>query len=179
MASSRDAFVCTRSLPNATALSTEAVAGYLNQRRRFGGIELNSQILMALVDQKYHSVDVGRDQFSSVAAWHSLQDEVGLFPSAKGTMWPVQFGHLFGYGAGYYSYLFDRTLARRIWQSCFEGNPLDRSQGQTFRDNLLRWGGGRDPWQCVASVLGGEDGSRIAEGDEHAMRTVGDWGIET
>ncbi|KAI8636919.1 hypothetical protein BD408DRAFT_376091 [Parasitella parasitica] len=160
------------------SVSPDGVQAFLEQRKRFSGIEINSQILMALVDQRYHSSQVGDHQFSSVAEWHKLQDQVGLFPSVPGTMWPVQFGHLFGYGSNYYSYLFDRTLARRVWETSFKSNPLDREKGQAFRDNLLKWGGARDPWQCIADVLGGEDGSKIVHGDEEAMRTVGDWGID-
>jgi intermediate peptidase len=159
-------------------VSPDAVQAFLKQRKRFSGIEVNSQILMALVDQQYHGAKAGNPQFSSVKAWHQLQDQVGLFPSVPGTMWPVQFGHLFGYGSNYYSYLFDRTLARRVWESSFKANPLDREKGQAFRDNLLKWGGARDPWHCVADVLGGEDGAKIVNGDEEAMRTVGDWGID-
>ncbi|KAI8142203.1 peptidase family M3-domain-containing protein [Fennellomyces sp. T-0311] len=161
-----------------SAPSASTIQAYLKQRRRFNGIETNSQILMALLDQEYHSIDASDQTFSSIKAWHSLQDDVGLFPSVPGTMWPVQFGHLFGYGAGYYSYLFDRTLARRIWQKCFLQDPLSRVQGLAFRDKLLKWGGARDPWQCVADVLGEEDAERIASGDEESMRTVGDWGID-
>ncbi|KAI9007930.1 hypothetical protein CLU79DRAFT_777608 [Phycomyces nitens] len=157
--------------------SQEAVNAHLKQRRNFSGIEVNSQILMAMLDQRYHSEAAMDPRFSSVQIWHELQNANGLFPSVPGTMWPVQFGHLFGYGAGYYSYLFDRTLARRVWEKCFEKNPLDREKGLAFRDNLLKWGGARDPWECVADVLGGEDGARIAAGDKEAMRTVGDWGI--
>ncbi|KAG0171475.1 Mitochondrial intermediate peptidase [Apophysomyces sp. BC1034] len=159
------------------ALSPEAVQAYLRQKRRFSAIEVNSQILMALLDQQYHSTKAMGPKFSSAATWYSIQDRFGLFPSVPGTMWPVQFGHLFGYGAGYYSYLFDRTLARRVWEKCFEKNPLDQEKGLAFRDNLLKWGGARDPWKCVAEVLGDEDGERIAKGDENAMRVVGDWGI--
>ncbi|CAO0790864.1 unnamed protein product [Mucor circinelloides] len=160
------------------SVSSDAVQAFLKQRKRFSGIEVNSQILMALVDQRYHSSEVDHPRFSSVTEWHQLQDQVGLFPSVPGTMWPVQFGHLFGYGSNYYSYLFDRTLARRVWETSFNSNPLDREKGQAFRDNLLKWGGARDPWQCIADVLGGEDGSKIVNGDEEAMRTVGDWGID-
>ncbi|OAD71591.1 hypothetical protein PHYBLDRAFT_125851 [Phycomyces blakesleeanus NRRL 1555(-)] len=158
-------------------VSREAVNAHLKQRRNFSGIEVNSQILMAMLDQRYHSEASMDSRFSSVNIWHELQNTNGLFPSVPGTMWPVQFGHLFGYGAGYYSYLFDRTLARRIWERCFEKNPLDREKGLAFRDNLLKWGGARDPWECVADVLDGEDGARIAAGDKEAMQTVGDWGI--
>ncbi|KAI9270626.1 hypothetical protein BDA99DRAFT_502300 [Phascolomyces articulosus] len=164
--------------PTTKAPSASMIQSYLKQRRRFNGIETNSQILMALLDQQYHSTMATERDFSSVKVWHDLQDDVGLFPSVPGTMWPVQFGHLFGYGAGYYSYLFDRTVARRVWQKCFLKDPLNREQGRAFRDKLLQWGGARDPWQCVADVLGEEDAELLASGDEESMRTVGDWGID-
>ncbi|KAI9477844.1 MAG: hypothetical protein EXX96DRAFT_523965 [Benjaminiella poitrasii] len=148
----------------------------LQSRQRFKHLEVNSQILMALVDQAYHSeLDAS---FSSVKKWHDLQDQVGLFPSVQGTMWPVQFGHLFGYGSNYYSYLFDRALAKRIWETSFEQQPFNRERGQIFRDHVLKWGGARDPWQCVADILDGEDGAKLVNGDEEAMKIVGDWGID-
>ncbi|CAI4216716.1 unnamed protein product [Parascedosporium putredinis] len=40
---------------------------------------------------------------------------------------------------------------------------------------LLRWGGSRDPWRCLADTLSDE---RIAAGDEKAMAIVGSWGIK-
>ncbi|KAI7850975.1 hypothetical protein BDC45DRAFT_546392 [Circinella umbellata] len=160
------------------APSAKMIQSYLQQRKRFNGIETNSQIVMALLDQQYHSSMATSRDFSSIKIWHDLQDDVGLFQSVPGTMWPVQFGHLFGYGAGYYSYLFDRTVARRIWQKCFMKDPLNREQGQVFRDKLLQWGGARDSWQCVADVLGEEDAELLTSGDENSMRTVGDWGID-
>ncbi|KAI8341573.1 hypothetical protein BD560DRAFT_450726 [Blakeslea trispora] len=161
-----------------SSIPPHTVDAFLKQRKRFSGIELNSQILMALVDQRYHSARVKQASFSSQAEWHQLQDQVGLFPSIPDTMWPVQFGHLFGYGSNYYSYLFDRTLARRIWETHFKQDPLNRESGQLLRDGLLKWGGARDPWQCVAQVIGGRDGDKIVKGDKEAMRTVGDWGVD-
>ncbi|ORX51316.1 zincin [Hesseltinella vesiculosa] len=173
--------------PDVLALFTDrqdiksSLQSYLQQRQRFSGIEINNQILMSMIDQQYHAAHTSafvHGSFSSVQLWHQLQDKYGSFASVPGTMWPVQFGHLFGYGAGYYSYLFDRTLANRIWNTCFAQSPLDRENGQAFRDRLLQWGGSRDPWESVAHVLGGKDGDLIALGDEKAMSTVGDWGID-
>ncbi|KAI7866777.1 hypothetical protein BDF14DRAFT_1727658 [Spinellus fusiger] len=158
-------------------ISEKDIKAHLQRRKKFSGIEVNSQIIMAMLDQRYHSELASETNFSSVKIWHSLQDEFSAFPSVPRTMWPVQFGHLFGYGAGYYSYLFDQTLAHRVWETCFSENPLDREKGLAFREKLLQWGGAQDPWKCVADVLGGEDGERIAAGDELAMKTVGDWGV--
>ncbi|KAI9254026.1 peptidase family M3-domain-containing protein [Sporodiniella umbellata] len=145
--------------------------------KSFEGIELNAQILMALVDQSYHSSRANSNDFSSVKEWNKLQDSVGLFPSVPKTMWPVQFNHLFGYASNYYSYLLDRTLARKVWES-FKENPLDREKGQAFRDGVLKWGGSRDPWECISSVLSEKDASKIVYGDQEAMKTVGDWGLD-
>ncbi|CAO3629794.1 unnamed protein product [Cunninghamella blakesleeana] len=136
---------------------------------------------MSMVDLQYHSLHMSNFKsgtYSTVNIWHQLQDDIGLFPSVPGTMWPVQFGHLFGYGASYYSYLFDRTLAQKIWKKCFEHDPLNRDMGLKFRDQLLKWGGAKDPWKSIADVLGDEDGEKIVNGNEDSMRTVGDWGID-
>ena len=38
----------------------------------------------------------------------------------------ASFGHLSGYGAGYYSYLFCRVFSANIWHRCFEPDPLNR-----------------------------------------------------
>ncbi|CAM0137348.1 Mitochondrial intermediate peptidase [Umbelopsis sp. WA50703] len=163
---------------NRQPLPYELVKTYLENRKRFSGIDTNYQIVMAQLDQRYHSQIALEKGFSAQKTWHQLQQENGLFGGVENTMWPTQFTHLFGYGSGYYSYLFDRTLARRIWQSCFEKHPLDREGGMRFREQVLRWGGARDPWECVASILDERDAATIVKGDQDAMRQVGDWGID-
>ncbi|KAJ1812126.1 Mitochondrial intermediate peptidase [Coemansia sp. RSA 2599] len=116
-----------------------------------------------------------------------------FFGYVQGTRWQSRFTHLIGYGASYYAYLFDRVLAGQIWSRVFSGDyahipasengapdPLSREAGERFKNEVLRWGGGRDPWQSLASVL---DNGRtrspeleaIAEGNRTAMRTVGSW----
>ena len=46
------------------------------------------------------------------------------------------------------------------------------------REEVLRWGGGRDGWQCIAGALGEKDGV-LAEGGKGAMEKVGRWGVHT
>ncbi|KAL1919691.1 uncharacterized protein VTP21DRAFT_1622 [Calcarisporiella thermophila] len=142
--------------------------------RVFQALDTQSQIIMALLDQSYHGPLASN--FSSTEELHSLQrsPSIGIYPPVEGTRWQAQFGHLFGYGAGYYSYLFDRVLARRIWTRCFEKDPLSREMGERLRDEVLKWGGGRDPWECVGGVLQDEE---VARGDEKSMIRVGEWGV--
>ncbi|KAI9670328.1 MAG: Mitochondrial intermediate peptidase [Alyxoria varia] len=166
--------------------------------------ETEAQILMSVLDQRLHSEDVpGAGAGSDSKDWSSTEVYQSVFsdskfaslPEPRGTSWHGFFGHLNAYGAVYYSYLFDRAIAGKIWSDVFRGSSpsslahgvslsgttkskaLDRESGQRYRDEVLRWGGARDPWRCVAGVLGGSYKERLAEGGDEAMREVGRWGV--
>ncbi|OAK95085.1 mitochondrial intermediate peptidase [Phaeosphaeriaceae sp. SRC1lsM3a] len=146
---------------------------------RSGYTELESQILLAMLDQAYHTSAPSDPNFNSTALYHSIYNSHASVPEPAGTAWQGFFGHLFGYGATYYSYLFDRAIAARIWKGVFdegrEGGSLERANGERYKQEVLRWGGGRDGWECLAGVLGDE---RLRGGGEGAMREVGRWGID-
>ena len=147
----------------------DLMKSHVKARLQFSAMETQSQILMSLLDQLYHSKS---NSFDTTEILYNLQDTVGLFPSVSGTAWQVQFGHLFGYGAGYYSYLFARVLAGKIWKEIFEKDPLNREAGQLFREEVLKWGGSRDPWLCIGKALGDD---RITAGDSKSVSIVGEW----
>ena len=139
---------------------------------------------MALLDQHLHSVHPqDAEKFDSTRINKELTNGMGIFPFVEGTAPQILFGHLFGYGASYYSYLFDRAIAGRLWEEVFESGEgvgkkggLDglRGGGERLKGELLMWGGGRDPWEMVAGVLKDEE---LRSGDERAMRKVGEWGV--
>ncbi|ODQ50016.1 hypothetical protein SAICODRAFT_43416, partial [Saitoella complicata NRRL Y-17804] len=54
------------------------------------------------------------------------------------------------------SYVFDRAIAFKVWKNVFASNPVDRSAGEGFRDDVLRWGGPCNPWTCIEGVLDAE-----------------------
>ncbi|KAI9512530.1 mitochondrial intermediate peptidase [Russula earlei] len=123
----------------------------------------------------YHSRAAMDPSFDSTAALADLHDKRGIVPYVPGTSWQTQFGHLFGYGATYYSYLFDRAIAARVWRELFVHDPLDRGTGERLKKEVLRHGGGEDPWAMLGSLLGDPE---LAGGDERAMREVGRWRIQ-
>lgn len=141
--------------------------------------ELESQILLCMLDQVYHSAAPLAKDFDSTKLYHDVYNAYASVPEPAGTAWQGFFGHLYGYGATYYSYLFDRALAAKIWNDVFQRNgpegSLDRENGELYKNEVLRWGGGRDGWQCLAGVLGDPT---LAEGGERAMQEVGRWGIK-
>jgi intermediate peptidase len=140
--------------------------------------ELESQILLCMLDQAYHSPIAADPNFNSTKVYHDVYNKYASVPEPAGTAWQGFFGHLFGYGATYYSYLFDRALAAKIWKDVFQHNgqqgSLDRENGELYKNEVLKWGGGRDGWQCLAGVLKDE---KLAKGGEEAMAEVGKWGI--
>ncbi|KAK1069267.1 Mitochondrial intermediate peptidase [Friedmanniomyces endolithicus] len=154
--------------------------------RRMQGAEIESQVLLGMLDQEYHSrspltwADGGNGR-ESTKVYQSVWNKYSLVPEPAGTSWQGFFGHLFGYGATYYSYLFDRAIAGKIWRDVFQrvpGGAVDPAAGQVFREEVLRHGGGRDGWRCVAGALGDKSG-RLAEGEKEAMEEVGRWGVHS
>jgi mitochondrial intermediate peptidase len=151
---------------------------------RQGAWSNESQILMSILDQVYHgdgpvqALSSGR--YDSTAAYYNVWNTHGSLGEPWGTSWQGFFGHLHGYGASYYSYLFDTAIARRVWQNVFsegrDGGAVDRRAGERFKEEVLKWGGGRDPWLCLEGLLG--DGKGIlGQGGEEAMLEVGRWGV--
>ncbi|KAF5528386.1 Mitochondrial intermediate peptidase [Colletotrichum aenigma] len=156
------------------------VAERIRLAKRFEGIDTENQILLSLLDQSYHAPEVTEGSFNSTKVYHDLQRQYAQGgPDPPGTCWQGFFGHLHGYGSTYYSYVFDRVLAERVWRVVFkagaDGKALDRANGERLKEKLLKWGGSRDPWQCLADTL---QDDRLAKGDDKAMALVGSWGIK-
>jgi intermediate peptidase len=106
------------------------------------GIFLNSHVL----DQVYHSETAG--SMNSTQVLEQVQNSIHVLPFVKGTAWQVQFSHLFGYGAGYYSYFWSRKWASRIHHQLLHHKHLDewKEVGETLNSEVLGLGGSRNPW---------------------------------
>lgn len=159
-------------------LNYQMVVDRIRQSRRFEGTDNENQILLAMLDQEYHSPRAAGGSFDSTEVYRGIQLEYGNTPvDPPGCRWQGFFGHLFGYGSTYYSYLFDRVLAERVWKEVFSsgqnGAAISRENGEQLKEGLLKWGGSRDPWRCLADALKDD---RVADGDEKAMALVGSWG---
>ncbi|KAK3697610.1 Mitochondrial intermediate peptidase [Vermiconidia calcicola] len=153
--------------------------------RRMAGAEVESQVLLGMLDQQYHSsmpLSWPEGGFGeSTKMYHNVWDKYSSIPEPAGTSWQGFFGHLFGYGATYYSYLFDRAIAGKVWSDVFQrrqAGAVDPEAGHRFREEVLSWGGGRDGWRCVAGALQERDGV-LAEGGKGAMEKVGGWGVHS
>lgn len=146
-------------------------------------------LLNAMLDQAYHSSIPLSPSFDSSAVYHDIQRRHGNWLEPLETRPQSFISHLVGYGGTYYAYLFDGAIARRVWDVVFEsgreGMGINRERGERMKEEVLRWGGSRDPWLCLARVLGDAGacagagagaGAGLEGGGETAMAEVGRWG---
>ncbi|KAL8799756.1 MAG: hypothetical protein Q9182_005662 [Xanthomendoza sp. 2 TL-2023] len=162
-------------------LPYEMVAEQLAIERKGQGVETEHQILLAMLDQAYHS-DLPLSMpggFDSTKVLQDVWDQYGSVREPRETSAQGFFGHLVEYGGMYYSYLFDRAIAGKVWEEVFQGGRNDgavsREGGQRFRHEVLKWGGSRDGWRCLAGLLRDE---RLKDGGLEAMAEVGKWGVK-
>ncbi len=159
-------------------LPYEMVKDILDTQKRGQGLQTETQILYSLLDQAYHSALPFSANFDSSKVFFDIYDKYGSLREPRETTAQGFFGHLVEYGGTYYSYLFDRAIAGRVWNQVFRdgkhGGGVDREAGERFKNEVLKWGGGRNPWACVSAVLGDE---KLKEGGKEAMEEVGRWGV--
>jgi len=159
-------------------LPPHLLARHLEPIHAFRALTTSYQILLSVLDLQYHNQPLSAQPLDTTRIAQECFAEYSLFPPlSKGSPVTLQasFTHLFPYGASYYSYLFDRAIAAKVWKQVFEQDPLSREAGERYLNEVLKWGGGRDGWDCVAGVLGEDD---LRGGGKKAMERVGQWGIE-
>ena len=63
----------------------------------------------------------------------------------------------------------DRAIADKIWQGLL---PKIRGMEKLveYKESVLKWGGTRNPWECLADALGNDE---LNQGDSRAMEIIG------
>jgi thimet oligopeptidase len=83
-----------------------------------------------------------------------LQAKYDVFGYVPGTHFYASFGHLEGYGSGYYTYMWSLVIAKDLF-SAFDGDNLfDTDVSHRYRDRVLAAGGSKDAADLVADFLG-------------------------
>lgn len=110
------------------------------------------QLYFAFLDFTYHSPGFGGDTTKVAEDLHHITG----FPFTRGTHFQSGFGHLFGYDAGYYGYLWSHVFGDDMYTRFEHTGPLDATTGQSYRKNILERGGTVDGDELVRSFLGRE-----------------------
>ncbi|MFV0450989.1 MAG: M3 family metallopeptidase [Propioniciclava sp.] len=83
-----------------------------------------------------------------------LQQQYGVYPYIEGTCMPASFGHLDGYGSGYYTYMWSMVIAKDLFSAFDPEDLLAPEVAARYRDTILAPGGSRDAADLVRDFLG-------------------------
>lgn len=120
------------------------------------GIAASNQILYGILDMTLHDKFDPNGTETTTAVLKKLQNELTPFAYLDGTNMQAAFGHLTGYAAGYYGYMWSKVYAEDMF-SVFEKNGImDQKTGLRYRDMILAKGGTEDEYQLIKNFLGRE-----------------------
>ena len=129
----------------------DALVARMRRADDFGkGYNARTQMFYASMSYWFH-VDIPEDLTERT---RELQSRYSLFPYIEGTHMPASFGHLEGYGSGYYTYMWSLVIAKDMFSAFDRDNMFDPEVAGRYRDRLLAQGGQRDAADLVADFLG-------------------------
>jgi thimet oligopeptidase len=120
---------------------------------KFGlGVATVQQMFYAAVSLEFHSRDPG--QLDMLATVKQLQARYTPFRFVEGTRFHANFGHLNGYSALYYTYMWSLVIAKDLLTPFHQHGLLDAEWTHRYRDRILAQGGTKDAAELVEDFLG-------------------------
>ena len=115
------------------------------------------QVSFGLLDMAYYTQ---RDAFTAdiIPFEEKAWEQAMISPQRSDTCMTAQFSHIMsgGYAAGYYSYKWAEVLDADAFSVFKKHGIFDRATAQSFRDNILSWGGTEHPMTLYKRFRGGE-----------------------
>lgn len=109
------------------------------------------QIMFGKLDMDLHTGKVS----NATTAWVKMnKDYVGIDLDEKQTLFPAGFGHLVGYEAGYYSYLWALVYAQDAFSEFEKRGIFNKELGMKWRREVLEKGSSVDEMQLIKNFLG-------------------------
>jgi thimet oligopeptidase len=130
----------------------EMLDGMIAAKHLNSGIETLRQIFYASLDMAYSDRGAKKNTTEILDELHSLCG----FPNIEGTHFQAGFGHLFGYDAAYYGYLWSKVYGDDMYTAFAEGGILNPEIGMRYRREIYEKGGTVDGIDLVRSFLGRE-----------------------
>lgn len=138
-------------------LPADLAARLARSRVASGGVTYSRQLAFALFDQAIHAIGKGAPPPDARRAYADTLAAVAGVAPQNGTAPAARFGHLVGYDARYYSYLWSEVFAADMFASRFEKEGLlSPAPGRAYRAAVLERGGGEDADVLLRRFLGRE-----------------------
>lgn len=114
------------------------------------GLYARTQMFYAALSYRLHQ-DVPDDLTATV---RDLQAKYDVFAYVPDTHFHASFGHLEGYGSGYYTYMWSLVIAKDLFSAFDEHDLFDTEVSHRYRDRILAAGGSKDAADLVEDFLG-------------------------
>lgn len=115
-------------------------------------IAARQQMFYAALSVDYFDKDP--KSFDPLEHLKSLQSQYSYFPYEEGTHFHHSFGHLDGYSAMYYTYMWSLSLAKDLFEPFKKKGLMNQEYAKRFRDLVLKPGGAKDAQDLVKDFLG-------------------------
>ncbi len=132
-------------------LPSSLINRMIEARHTSSAIATLRQIYFSRLDLAYHT-ESGRSTDDIARELHPITG----FPFPEGTHFQAGFGHLFGYDAGYYGYLWSRVFGDDMFTRFEASGASVSSVGADYRRHILEPGGSADADQLIRRFLGRE-----------------------
>jgi thimet oligopeptidase len=116
------------------------------------GTQTRRQMFYARLALDYHMADPAK--LNQLDVLQKLQDKYTMFPYVQGTSFQNSFGHLIGYSAIYYTYMWSLVIAKDLLTPFQKQGLLNTKVTYAYRDKVLAPGGTKDAADLVADFLG-------------------------
>ncbi len=115
-------------------------------------ISARQQMFYAALSADYFDKDP--KSFDLLDLLKQLQNQYSYFPYEEGTHFHYSFGHLEGYSAMYYTYMWSLSIAKDLLEPFKEQGLMNVSLAKRYRDMILKQGGAKDAKDLVQEFLG-------------------------
>ena len=116
------------------------------------GLHVGTQMYYAMLSLTYYDTDPaeGLDLTETMV---ELKERMTPVPYEPGTHFHAAFGHLHGYSAIYYTYMWSLVIAKDLF-SRFDGDLMNGATAGQYRQAILAAGGSKDAAELVRDFLG-------------------------
>ena len=135
----------------APEITDEVVSKLIKQKNMLQGYFTARQLSFGLLDMSLHGELYDADYNELYGRIH--KNLLGLeLPNTHGFC--QTFGHLMGYQAGYYGYLYSKVFAVCMFEEKFKGHELDPVVGMEYRNKIIAPGNTKDFMDLLIDFLG-------------------------
>jgi thimet oligopeptidase len=131
-------------------------AALVRQMRRASEFGKAMQVRRQMVYARLSLTLYDRDpkQLDTTAMYKDIMNRYEKTPYVEGTHFQTSFGHLDGYSAVYYTYMWSLVIAKDLFAHFNQSNLLDAEVSRRYRDTVLVPGGSKPAADLVRDFLG-------------------------